>query len=182
MRFKIFLILCVVLLIGASSVSSHGFGRQVIEQEVIGPYTVSAWVEPEAVQPGDEVHFTISLQNDTATAFVTTATVTITAQNPDETLEPMTTTASIGGSANPLFYEGILAFDEVADWTVRLTITGPDGEAEAEFVLEVGAQSGSNGDSEDSNLNELGQVLGLIGIGIVSLAVVFQALRKRVKD
>jgi hypothetical protein len=182
MRFKIFLILFGVLLVGASSASSHGLGRQVIEQEVVGPYTVSVWVEPEAVQPGDEVHITISLQNDTATVFVTTATVAINAHHADETVEPLTTTAKIGGSANPLFYEGLVAVDDAGEWTIQIVITGPEGAAEVEFPLDVGVDSGGGGDSEVSNYSELGQVLGLIGIGIVTLAVIFQALRQRVKE
>ncbi|MCI0713290.1 MAG: hypothetical protein L0154_24245 [Chloroflexi bacterium] len=181
MRNKIFLILCSILLVGVSTALSHGLGRQVVEQEVVGPYTVSVWVEPEAVQPGDEVHITISLQNDTATMFVTTASLAITAEPPDEIAEPLTSTAIIGGSANPLFYEGLLELADVGEWTIRIVITGAEGAAEVEFALEVGGDS-SSGDSEVSNLRDLGQVLGLIGIGIVTLAVIFQALRQRVKE
>lgn len=181
MRIKIFLIMCSVLLVGVSTALGHGLGRQVVEQEVVGPYTVSVWVEPEAVQPGDEVHLTISLQNDTATMFVTTASIAITAEPPVETAEPLTSTATIGGSANPLFYEGLLKLADAGEWNIQVVITGPEGAAEVEFPLEVGGDSGG-GDSEGSNLRDLGQVLGLIGIGIVTLAVLFQALRQRVKE
>jgi hypothetical protein len=178
---KIFIIMCSIVLVGVSAALGHGLGKQVVEQEVAGPYTVSVWVEPEAVQPDDEVHFTISLQNDTATMFVTTASIAITAEPPVETAEPLTATAIIGGSANPLFYEGLLTLGDAGEWTIRVVITGPEGAAEVEFPLEVGGDPGS-GDSEVSNLRDLGQVLGLIGIGIVTLAVIFQALRQRVKE
>ena len=182
MRTKLFLItFSILLLVGVSSAFGHGLGRQVVEQEVVGPYTVSVWVEPEAVQSGDEVHFTISLQNDTATLFVTTASIAITAEPPLETTESLTSTAIIGGSANPLFYEGLVTLPDAGEWTIRVVITGPEGAAEVEFPLQVGGESG-DGDSEVSNVRNLGQVLGLIGVGIVTLAILFQALRQRVKD
>lgn len=176
---SVLLILLSILFLLPTKSFGHGLGKQVLEQEVAGPYLVSAWIEPETIRAGEEMHTTVSIQSETGTEFVTLATVTLSALHRDQAVASSTTEATHDRASNPLFYEGTLVLDPAGQWMVTITIENEGTTADVSFSVDAKTESQ---DEDSVGWQQIGQVIGLIGIGVVMLGIVFQALRQRVKE
>lgn len=171
-------LLCGLLAVGWlafswQAVNAHGYGKQVVKQEAVGPYTVSVWIDPFEVENSEPMHVTVSIEENAE--IVTGADVKLTAVHQDDATDKVSTQATHDQSVIKVFYEGQLTLKNAGDWEITVAINGDQGAAETQFSVTV---------LEDTQ-TALIKFLGILSGGLTFLGLSFYVLRKKsskVKD
>lgn len=172
----IVLLAFLISLAAVSTADAHGGGVPKLTNAEIGPYWISAWIQPDPPQV-DDFHLTIALAEpgDSSAPVreagppILNALVEVQLRSLDRPAEVVSAFATHDNSANKLLYEADLVAPHAGRWEVVIEVVGPDGgSGTAGFAVEVVAASGFN------------IVWLLIGAPLIFFAAAFWMLRKTV--
>ncbi|MBZ0316097.1 MAG: hypothetical protein K8L91_06745 [Anaerolineae bacterium] len=135
-RFGLWLVLLGATFIPMARTDAHGLGNQKLEQVEAGPYLVSAWTDPKDVSVEDELHITVSVQ-DQEKDFILDADVQINAVLASDSSTTKSQQATHDNAAQKLFYEAPLRLDKTGRWQITIVIDGELGQGTASFELDV---------------------------------------------
>lgn len=134
----------VLLLIHSVRAAAHGGGQLIAGPTQAGPYLLSVWVNPPQPRIGEPLHFTVGVADPHDRAPVLDAQILIIMQGKGLALPPVSAEATTEQSINRLFYETDLNLEQSGPYQATVAVTGPEGEGEISFELEVDVPSGVN--------------------------------------
>ena len=129
------IVAALLMLMAADRVWGHGGGAPQLTNEPAGPYTISAWTNPDPPAVGD-LHLTIGVGLAATGEALAEPEVVVTAFPPDGS-DPTRTIATHEGALTPYFYETDLALSAAGSWRVEIDVEGKEGKGNAAFTLEV---------------------------------------------
>lgn len=125
---------CLIFLSIHSMVAAHGFGKQVVAEELAGPYTVSVWIEPTTPTTHDPTHITVSVSYEAE--IIQNAEVNLRAHHPTED-SVLNISATHENAVNKLSYEAEADFSDKGEWRIEVEIDGEQGNGNLEFNVMV---------------------------------------------
>jgi len=140
------------LLLGGR-VWAHGGGAPQLTNEPAGPYTISAWTNPDPPAVG-ALHLTVGVALADTGEALTEPQVEVIAFPPDGAA-PQRVAATHEGALTPYFYEADLLFSAPGAWRIQIEARGVEGEGNAAFMLTV----------REATPNYL--LWGAVGLGLV---------------
>ncbi len=166
-RMVIVIVLLSATFVPMARTDAHGLGNQQLEQVEAGPYLVSAWTDPKNVTVEDELHVTVSVQ-DQEKDFILEADVQINAVLAADPTITESERATHDNAAQKLFYEAPMRLNKTGQWHMTIVIESELGQGTASFDLAV---------VEASN-NWTRWLWPAIGIAAVALVLAFGMYRK----
>lgn len=129
---------------GETAVRAHGGGEIQIAGAPVGPYKVSAWLNPPQPRAEETAHITVGVARPPRDEPVLDATVdvTITPQAGDDPV--LVSEATTAASVNKLFYETDFPAPAAGDYTVLLQVAGDEGNGRVTFPITVVPPGGPN--------------------------------------
>ncbi len=147
-------------------VSAHGGGEPQLTNELVGPYLLSAWTNPDPPQVG-ELHITLALALATTGDALTEPEIRVIATHANG--DAISALASHEGALTPFFYEADIAFPKAGLWQIQVTVQGTEGAGNAGFSLDVQEQA--------TNWLLIG-VIGVVAIAVLWIIYMLYAGRK----
>lgn len=160
---RLLLILLLSLPLAFTRAGAHGGGEIQIANAPVGPYKLTAWLNPPQPQAGKTMHITIGLSEppDDAPMLDAAIAVQITAVATNQLI--LTTQATTAQSINRLFYETDFTLADVGDYVVTMVVTAPGGEGTAVFPMTVNP-------ARDANW----LLIGLLALVVVTLGSLYR--------
>lgn len=122
--------------LGFGRSSAHGGGTPQLVNEPVGPYSLSAWTNPDPATIG-QLHITVGLALASTGAAVTEPQVRVSATPEDGSTPALQAEASHEGALTPVFYETDLSFPTAGAWQIDLIVQGDEGGGGVSFILDV---------------------------------------------
>ncbi len=139
-RLGLLMVLLGATFIPMARTDAHGLGNQKLEQVEAGPYLVSAWTDPKDVTIEDELHVTLSVQ-DQEKDFILEADVRVSAVLASDPSVTKSQQATHDNATQKLFYEAPLRLDKLGRWQITIVIEDELGQGTASFELDVAEAS-----------------------------------------
>ncbi len=146
---------------------AHGGGILVVENEPVGAYAVSVWMNPPVPRTNETLHMTVGIAGAEQEP-VLDAVVQIDIFEAGSDLPVTSATAATEQSVNRLFYETDFPKIEPGDYDVVVRVNGADGSGDVVFEMEMKPAGGMSW-----------VVAGLVGIGVIAMVVVVVSWRKQ---
>lgn len=116
---------------------AHGGGDIQVNNEPVGPFLVSVWMNPPTALTNRPIHITVGLADPTTQAPVLDAAVQLDILTTDTQTPVLTTSATTDQSINKLFYETDFTLADSGTYTIVVTVTNAVGNGEVAFDMVV---------------------------------------------
>ncbi len=141
---RLLIFLALIFTYATRAAWAHGGGTPRLVNAQAGPYRVSVWTQPDPLRV-DEAHFTVAVTEapalDAATeaggAPVLDAMVELQIKPISGSGKQLVLLATHEAAVNKLFYEADVELPAEGQWQVVISVEGPAGSGQADFVAEV---------------------------------------------
>ncbi|MCE7980953.1 MAG: hypothetical protein DYG89_07150 [Caldilinea sp. CFX5] len=121
--------------------AAHGGGVPRLTDEVVGPYRVFAWTQPDPLRVGD-IHLSIGVVAAAKNAggldeAVTDATVTVYLAPTTGEMAPIQVAALLQEQLGSYYYEADATLPTTGEWRFTIEVSGTAGNGSVAFVSEV---------------------------------------------
>ncbi len=161
----LFFVFCFLFFV--PSAWAHGGGILVVQNEPVGGYAVSVWMNPPVPRTNETLHMTVGIAG-AGQEPVLDAAVQIDVFEAGTDILITSAQATTEQSVNRLFYETDFPKIEPGDYDVMVRVDGANGRGEVVFAMEMKPAGGMSW-----------VVAGLVGIGVIAMGVVVLSWRKQ---
>lgn len=159
----LFLMLATVWWPMPAGLMAHGGGDIQVNNEPVGLFSASVWMNPPTALTNRPIHITVGLAEQATQAPVLDATVDITVFAAESTTPLLTASATTAQSVNRLFYETDFALPNSGTYTAVVAVAHSSGSGEVAFDMVVRPAS-----------NRWYGWLAVAAVGLVALWAVWQ--------
>lgn len=164
----LFLLLAILWWSMPAVLMAHGGGDIQVNNEAVGPFVVSVWMNPPTALTNQPIHITVGLAEPTTQAPILNATVQLDILATDTQTPILTTSATTDQSVNKLFYETDFTLADSGTYTVVVAVASEAGAGEVAFDMVVRPAS-----------NRWYGWLAVAAVGLVALWAVWQGWQAR---
>ncbi|MDX1417377.1 MAG: hypothetical protein R3293_24445 [Candidatus Promineifilaceae bacterium] len=134
----------IIFLSTASWLFAHGGGDLIAGPVLVGPYTVSVWLNPPDPRIGEPIHYTVGVAAPADGQPVLDTQIWVEMRILSDGSLITSAPATTDQSVNRLFYETDMKVEEPGLYATTFHIVGPAGEGDLVVDVEVGSQARIN--------------------------------------